>query len=424
MLVKLAYGETGIQVNLPESITDIVEPEYVPGLPDETAAIQTALRNPIGSNPLRQLTSPDQKIAISICDITRPSPTTVVLPYILKELSHVPKENVSILVATGTHRANSENELINMLGREIASNNKIINHDCFDNENLILSGKTKDGTPIWLNKTWIESDVRITCGFVEPHFFAGFSGGPKMVAPGLAGFDTIMALHNAERIGSPKAVWGITNGNPVHDTVREISKITGVDFSIDVTINKNREITSVFAGNLFEAHNAACETSKRIVMRPVENEYDIVITTNSGYPLDQNLYQTVKGLSAAAQIVKMGGTIICASECRDGLPSHGEYSKILSESNSMSKLLDDINKAEFTRHDQWQVQVQAKIQMRAEVFIKSDYLTDVQIQAAHFNPISSIEAAITDSINKHGKGARICVLPEGPQTVPYLSNNI
>ena len=192
----------------------------------------------------------------------------------------------------------------------------------------------------------------------------------------------------------------------------------------DVTINKNREITSVFAGNLFEAHNAACETSKRIVMRPVENEYDIVITTNSGYPLDQNLYQTVKGLSAAAQIVKMGGTIICASECRDGLPSHGEYSKILSESNSMSKLLDDINKAEFTRHDQWQVQVQAKIQMRAEVFIKSDYLTDVEIQAAHFNPISSIEAAITDSINKHGKGARICVLPEGPQTVPYLSNNI
>ena len=146
MLIKLAYGETGLQVNLPESITDIVEPEYVPGLPDETAAIQTALRNPIGSKPLRQLTSPDQKIAISICDITRPSPTNVVLPYILKELSHVPKENVSILVATGTHRANSENELINMLGREIASNNKIINHDCFDNENLILSGKTKDGT--------------------------------------------------------------------------------------------------------------------------------------------------------------------------------------------------------------------------------------------------------------------------------------
>ncbi|MBR61793.1 MAG: hypothetical protein CL904_03920 [Dehalococcoidia bacterium] len=424
MLVKLAYGESGLEVNFPELITDVVEPEYIPGLPDETAAVQSALRNPIGSKPLRQLISHNQKVAISICDITRPSPTEVVLPIILNEISHIPKDNVSILVATGTHRANSKTELINMVGNEIVNNNQIINHDCFDEDNLVLTGQTSDGTPIWLNKTWVESDVRITCGFVEPHFFAGFSGGPKMVAPGLAGFDTIMALHNSERIGSTKAVWGITNGNPVHDTIREISKLSGVDFSIDVTINKNRQITSVFAGNLFEAHNAACETSKRIVMKPVNNQYDIVVTTNSGYPLDQNLYQTVKGLSAAAQIVKPGGTIICASECRDGMPSHGEYSKILSESNSMAKLLEKINKTKQTRHDQWQVQVQAKIQMRAEVLIKSDYLTDTELRAAHFKPISSIESAVADSINKYGKAARICVLPEGPQTVPYLTGNI
>jgi len=424
MLVKLAYGDSGLEVNFPDYITDVVEPEYVPGLPDEPAAIQTALRNPIGVKPLRQLISPNQKVAISICDITRPSPTDIVLPYILKELSHIPAENISILVATGTHRSNTETELIDMIGENIVKNYKIVNHDCFDRTTLNLAGETSDGTSIWLNKVWIESDVRITCGFVEPHFFAGFSGGPKMVAPGLAGFDTIMALHNAERIGSPKAVWGITHGNPVHDTVREISKITGVNFSVDVTINKNREITSVFAGDLFEVHNAACETSKRIVMKPVEHEYDIVVTTNSGYPLDQNLYQTVKGLSAAAQIVKKGGTIICASECRDGLPSHGEYSKILSESNSMTKLLESINHSKTTRHDQWQVQVQAKIQMRAEVLIKSDYLTDTEIRAAHFNPISNIEDALETSMVKHGKTARICVLPEGPQTVPYLVNSI
>ena len=424
MLVKLAYGDTGLEVDFPESLTDVVEPEYVPGLPDEPAAIQTALRNPIGATPLRQSISKDQKVAISICDVTRPSPTNIVLPLILKELSHIPKKNIAILVATGTHRANSQNELIDMIGADVVKNYRIVNHDCFDSTTLILTGETSDGTPIWLNKIWVESDVRITCGFVEPHFFAGFSGGPKMVAPGLAGFDTIMALHNAERIGSSKAVWGITHGNPVHDTVREISRITGVDFSIDVTINKNREITSVFAGDLFEAHNAACESSKRIVMRPVEHEYDIVVTTNSGYPLDQNLYQTVKGLSAAAQVVKNGGTIICASECRDGLPSHGEYSKILSESQSMSKLLEVINQSGYARHDQWQVQVQAKIQMRAEVFIKSDYLTDAEIRAAHFNPISNIEHALEESINKHGETTRICVLPEGPQTVPYLVNNV
>jgi len=424
MLVKLAYGDSGLKVEFPDLITDVVEPEYVPGLPDEPAAIQSALRNPINSKPLRQLVSKNQKVAISICDITRPSPTDVVLPHILKELSHIPEQNVSILVATGTHRANSTDELIDMLGHDIVNNYTIINHDCFNHNTLNLTGETSDGTPIWLNKIWVESDVRITCGFVEPHFFAGFSGGPKMVAPGLAGFDTIMALHNAKRIGSPKSVWGITYGNPVHDTVREISKLTGVDFSVDVTINKNREITSVFAGNLFEAHKAACETSKRIVMRGVEHEYDIVVTTNSGYPLDQNLYQTVKGLSAAAQVVKNGGTIICASECRDGLPSHGEYSKILSESNSISTLLESINQSENTRHDQWQVQVQARIQKRAEVLIKSDFLTDEQIRAAHFNPISNIESALEKSINKHGKAARICVLPEGPQTIPYLSNHI
>ncbi|MEG3594036.1 MAG: nickel-dependent lactate racemase [Chloroflexota bacterium] len=424
MLVKLAYGDSGLKVEFPDLITDVVEPEYVPGLPDEPAAIQSALRNPINSNTLRQLVSKNQKVAISICDITRPSPTDVMLPHILKELSHIPAQNVSILVATGTHRANSTDELIAMLGHDIVNNYTIINHDCFNRNTLNLTGETSDGTPIWLNKIWVEADVRITCGFVEPHFFAGFSGGPKMVAPGLAGFDTIMALHNAKRIGSSKSVWGITHGNPVHDTVREIAKLTGVDFSVDVTINKNREITSVFAGNLFEAHKAACETSKRIVMRGVEREYDIVVTTNSGYPLDQNLYQTVKGLSAAAQVVKNGGTIICASECRDGLPSHGEYSKILSESNSISTLLEAINQSENTRHDQWQVQVQARIQMRAEVLIKSDFLTDEQIRAAHFNPISNIESALEKSINKHGKSARICVLPEGPQTIPYLSKHI
>lgn len=424
MLVKLAYGDTGLDVEFPDKITSVVEPDYIPGLPDELAAISTVLRNPIGVKPLRQLVAPYQTIAVSICDITRPSPTRTILPSILKEVSHVPKENIFILVATGTHRANSQKELIEMLGENIVNNYQVINHDCFENSNLTLTAYTSDRTPIWLNKTWVESDIKITCGFVEPHFFAGFSGGPKMVAPGLAGFETIMALHNADRIGSNNAVWGITTGNPVHDTVREIADITGVDFSIDVTINKDREITSIYAGDLFAVHKAACQTSKRIVMKPVENKYDIVVTTNSGYPLDQNLYQTVKGISAAAQIIKNGGTIICASECRDGLPNHGEYSKILSESNSPADLLQNIYKNKSTRHDQWQVQIQAKIQMRAEVLVKSRYLTNEEIRSAHFEPINNIEDAVLHSVKKHGPDSRICVLPEGPQTIPYLANSL
>jgi len=262
--------------------------------------------------------------------------------------------------------------------------------------------------------------VRITAGFVEPHFFAGFSGGPKMVAPGLAGFATTMHLHNAARIGSPKATWGITEGNPVHDTVREIAAITGVDFTLDVTINRDRQITNAYAGNLLKVHAAACQASRQTVMQPVSRPFEVVVTTNSGYPLDQNLYQAVKGMSAAAQIVSEGGTIICAAECRDGVPEHGEYGRILREGKSPADMLRTIESATTTTHDQWQVQIQAKVQMRAEVLLKSSYLTPDQVRAAHLEPVEDVAKAVTAALTRYGPGARVCVLPEGPQTVPYL----
>ena len=192
----------------------------------------------------------------------------------------------------------------------------MVNHDAFDEGGLEMTGRTSDGIPVLLNRHWLDADIRITLGLVEPHFFAGFSGGPKMVAPGLAGFGTTMHLHNAARIGSPRATWGITDGNPVHDSVREIATMTGVDFSLDVTINRDMRITAAYAGEMFQVHAAACEAARRTVMRPVDRPFEVVVTTNSGYPLDQNLYQAVKGMSAAAEIVREGGTIICASECR------------------------------------------------------------------------------------------------------------
>ena len=183
--------------------------------------------------------------------------------------------------------------------------------------------------PVWLNRQWLDADVRITTGFVEPHFFAGFSGGPKMVAPGLAGLATTLVLHDARHIGHPNATWGITEGNPVHDDVREIARMTGVTFALDVALNRDQAITRVFAGELLAEHAAACAHVKQTAMRSVTAPFDMVVTTNSGYPLDQNLYQAVKGMSAAACIVKPGGTIICAAECRDGIPDHGEYQDLL-----------------------------------------------------------------------------------------------
>ena len=421
MRITLAYGRDGLTVDLPDGRTTVIEPAHAPGLPDQAGALRDALRNPIGAAPLRRLVRSDQTVAISVCDITRPMPSAVVLPVLLSELAHVPSGQITILVATGTHRANTPEELEAMLGRQVVRSYCTVNHDAFDASALGHVGDTPDGIPIWLNRRWTEADVRITTGFVEPHFFAGFSGGPKMVAPGLAGFETIMRLHDAGMIGHPSSTWGITEGNPIHDAVRQIARQTGVDFSVDVTINRDRRITSAFAGDLFEVHKAACDVAKRAAMRPIEKPFDIVVTTNSGYPLDLNLYQAVKGMSAAAQIVKDGGAIVCAAECSDGVPEHGEYRRILSQASSPEALLELVCAPGHNRHDQWQVQIQAQIQRRARVFLKSDGLTHEQVRAAHLEPTDDVQSTVRKLIREGGPEGRVCVLPEGPQTIPYLA---
>jgi nickel-dependent lactate racemase len=274
--------------------------------------------------------------------------------------------------------------------------------------------------PVWLNREWLEADFRITTGFVEPHFFAGFSGGPKMVAPGLAGLETTMVLHDARRIGHPRATWGVTEGNPIHDDVRDIARKTGVDFALDVTLNANKEITAVFAGELFSEHRAACANSHREAMREVPARFDVVVTTNSGFPLDQNLYQAVKGVSAAAEVVREGGIILCVSECRDGLPAHGAYTDLLERAATPDELLAMIHQPGFAEPDQWQVQIQAQILKRARVLVKTSFLSPEAIRAAHFEPMEDVSEAARAALDDAGIGARLCVLPRGPQTIPYV----
>ncbi len=421
MLVKLAYGRDGLEVDLPEDRTIVIEPTYVPGIPDEPGALLNALRHPVGTPPLRQLVRPGQRVAISVCDVTRPMPSARVLPVLLRELGHIPREDIAILVATGTHRANTPQELEAMLGADVVGQYRVVNHSAFDESTLLHVGDTPGGIPIWLDRLWVESDVRITTGFVEPHFFAGFSGGPKMVAPGLAGFQTIMRLHDARMIGHPCSTWGMTEGNPIHDAIRQIARQTGVHFSVDVTINRDHRITSVYAGELFAVHRAACQFVKRTAMRPVERPFDVVVTTNSGYPLDQNLYQAVKGMSAAAQVVRPGGAIICAAECSDGVPEHGEYGRLLRAADSPRALLELISAPGHNRHDQWQVQIQAQILLQASVYLKSSYLTPAQVKAAHLEPVDDVAATARELLWRHGPDARLCVLPQGPQTIPYLA---
>ena len=420
MKVELAYGKTGLGVELPDERTTVIEPAYVPGLPDERGALLNAIRNPLGTKPPRLMVRPDQTVAISVCDITRPMPSSTVLPVLLGELAHVPDEQIVVLVATGTHRTNSPDELEAMLGSDVTSRYRVVNHSSFDKSGLAYAGETSGGIPIWLNRLWMESDVRITTGFVEPHFFAGFSGGPKMVAPGLAGFDTIMHLHNAPMIAHPKSIWGVTEGNPIHGAIREIARLTGVDFSVDVTINRDHKITSAYAGELFAVHRAACQGARRTAMQPVEKPFEVVITTNSGYPLDLNLYQSVKGMSAGAQVVKDGGAIICAAECSDGIPEHGEYKKLLGEREGPQELLDMVNAPGFSRHDQWQIHLQAQIQLRARVYLKSGYLTAAEVRAAHLEPVEDVQKTAWDLLDEYGSDSRVCVLPQGPQTIPYV----
>ena len=421
MNVQLAYGRGRLPVDLPDDRTTVLEPTYVAGLPDEVAAIRQALRAPLGSPPLAALVDSSRTVAVSVCDITRPMPSRTLLPVLLGELAHVPDERIVILIATGTHRANDRDELVEMLGAPIVDRYRVVNHSAFDEADLVYLGEVEPRVPVWLNRLWVEADVRITTGFVEPHFFAGFSGGPKLVAPGLAGFRTTMRLHDAEMIASPRATWGVTEGNPIHEAIRRIAARVGVHFSVDVAINRDRRITSVAAGEIFAVHRALAARVKQSAMQAFAAPFDVVVTTNSGYPLDQNLYQTVKGLSAAAQVVKPGGAIVCAAECAEGLPAHGEYGDILAARDSPAALLEMICAPGHNRHDQWEVQIQAQIQQRARVFLKADGLSPDAVRAAHLVPVDDVATTVREQLDRAGPAARLCALPEGPQTIPYLA---
>lgn len=419
--VTLAYGRTGLEIELPADRTTVIEPRFLPGLADEAAALRQAMRAPHASAPLRERVPAGAQVAIVVCDVTRATPTDRILPVILSEIDHVDPRQVTIFIATGTHRGNTPEELDRMLGPAIARTYRVVNHDAFNLSRHRYLGQTRSGGPIWIDADFLDHDVKILTGFIEPHLFAGFSGGPKMIAPGLASIETVLHLHGAPMIAHPKAIWGITEGNPMHDTIREIASVVKPDFTLDVTLNKAHEITAVFAGDLFTAHRLGCAFVKETAMRPVERPYEVVVTTNSGFPLDLNLYQAVKGMSAANQIVAEGGAIVAAAECSDGLPEFGNYKDILKLGDSPEALLELITSDGFRMHDQWQVQVQAQIQRRARVHLYTDGLTDEQIRQAHLRRCDDVAATAERLAAEAGPGARIAVLPQGPQTIPYVA---
>ena len=416
--VQLAYGKTGLPVNVPDSAI-VIEPRHLPALADDKAAVLAAMRNPQGTPPLKSMVGKDDTVAIVISDITRPTPNHKLVPWIMEELDHVPRENFVIINGLGTHRANTQEELAGMLGWDIVNTVRIENHDAFDDAKLVRVGRNSYGSEVYFNKTYVEAKFKIVTGFIEPHFFAGFSGGPKGINPGVAGIKTILDFHNAEMIGHPLSTWGVIEGNILQDAATQNCLMAKPDFMLNVTLNGEKQITGVVAGDVIAAHREGCKFVKETAMYAVDEPFDIVVTTNSGYPLDQNLYQTVKGMSAAAQIVKQGGAIISASECSDGVPDHGNYAKILKMRDTAGELLEMICDPEFCLFDQWQVQVQAMVQLKADCYLFSTLDPQI-VKNAKFTPIDSVEATLQQLCQKIGPQVRVAVLPLGPLTIPYV----
>ncbi|USG64958.1 nickel-dependent lactate racemase [Brevibacillus ruminantium] len=421
MKTTLLYGKHGLDVEIPDNSL-ILEPKNLPALENDEEAVIEALRNPIGSAPLRDLVKSTDKVAIVISDITRPTPNHKLVPWLIKELSHVPVENFVVINGTGTHRDQTREEFVQMLGEWVVDNVRVINHHCHEMDELVKVGESRFGCDVYLNKEYVEADFKIVTGFIEPHFFAGFSGGPKGIMPGIAGIETIQTFHNARMIGDPLSTWGNMVNNPVQDMTREINGMCKPDFMLNVTLNRDKDITAVFAGELYEAHDRGCAYAKEHAMIRCDHRFDVVITSNSGYPLDQNLYQAVKGMSAAHKIVKKGGTIICASECSDGLPNHGNYADILKMRETPQEILDMINDPSFKIFDQWQVQKQAVIQVWADVHVYS-MLSDEDVKLAKLIPTHDIEKTLEELKAKYGEEMSVAVLPLGPLTIPYVEED-
>ncbi len=404
--VRLSYGTDGLFVDLPSDAT-VLTPTDLPPLADQAAEVQAAVRD--------ALTSPiaEGPVCVVFPDLTRPFPAKTVLPAILTVLAErgVADDRIHLLCATGTHRQATDAEMRDLIGDDLVDRYRVHDHDSTDVAAHAEVGVV-DGVPVRIDRAYLDCPTRIVTGFVEPHFFAGFSGGPKAVCPGMAELSTVLEAHSPARIADPRATWTVLDGNPVHSFVTRAVALAPPSLSVDVAINAAREVTAVFAGTLPESHRRACTFVEHASVLHVDEPFDVVVTTNAGHPLDRNLYQAVKGMTAAERIVRDGGSIVCAAACGDGIPDDGGFGRLLAEAISVEDLL-----APPSTHDQWQVQILGRILARARVALYADGLSDAQVRGALLEPVVDVAAAVSERLATIGPGARLCVLPEGPLTV-------
>ncbi|MGP6157228.1 MAG: nickel-dependent lactate racemase [Vulcanimicrobiaceae bacterium] len=418
MNVRVAYGRTRLQLDLPNDTT-VIEPADPPALPDERAAFEHAVREPVAALPLREVVGASDRVVIVTSDVTRATPNERLIPWILDELAHVPAEQITVMIGTGSHRTTTPAEMEAMFGAATLARVRVIDHDAHDPSQSALLGTTSRGAPVYLNAEYVRADKRIVVGFIEPHLYAGFSGGPKGIMPGIAGIDTVQFFHSAQMIGDPGSTWLNLENNPIQDMAREVAGMAPPHFMLNVTLDRSKRITGFFCGDYRKAHLAGTAFCKQHAARPVPHRFDVVVTTNGGYPLDQNLYQCIKGLSAAALIVKPRGTIVMCAECSDGFPEHGNFKDIVRSKPSARELLDMIERPGYAVYDQWAAQSTALVLVKARVMLHSSLPPDA-IRAALLSPSDDPAASARRALAEAGPGATCAVAPDGPYVVPYL----
>lgn len=423
MRVKLEYGKKGLHVEIPERplVRQLAYKNATP-LADPVAAFREVLERPTGTPSLAELARGRTDACIVICDITRPVPNELMLRPMLQilESAGIPREKILILIATGLHRPNEGEELVEIVGRYIAENYRIENHHGQVLEEHTYLGVSPRGVPIWIDSRYVAADLKITTGLIEPHLMAGFSGGRKLICPGIAALETVKVWHGPTFLEHPRADCGLLEGNPVHEENTWIARHTGCHFIANVVIDAERRPLKFVAGDMEQAFLQGVDFVRGVVTDTVPAAVDIVVTSCAGYPLDTTFYQAVKGLTGALPIVKQGGTIIMAASLTEGIGSP-QFTQLFSENASLEQFIERIMGQDYFVMDQWQLEELAKVRRKAKVKIVSDGMPAEVINRLFVESAASVEQAIAESLAEYGPDATLAVIPKGPYVLSQVA---
>src|SRR5262245_45000558 len=423
MKLTLDYGKTGLDVTLPDDrlIAPPLAIRPAEPLADPVAALENVLVKPIGSKSLAELAKGKKTACVVVCDITRPVPNKLILPPVLRtiEAAGVPRAGITILVATGLHRPNEGEELVELVGEEIAKTYRCVNHHGKVKEEHDFLGTTPNGVPAWIDNRYTRAELKITTGLIEPHLMAGYSGGRKVICPGIASLETVKVWHGPRFLEHPKADCGIVEGNPVHEENTRIALMAGCDFIVNVCIDGKRRVTGLWAGDMIRAWEEGVKFCREVVKAGVPKPVDVVVTSCAGYPLDTTWYQAVKGLTGALPIVKQGGTIVLAASLTEGLGSP-EFQKLVRENPDLNAFRKRILETDYFVMDQWQLEELCKVMSKCKVKVVTHGLNADLLRQCQVEPAESGEKAVADSLSEYGPNATLAVIPKGPYVLPYV----